>query len=255
MSGRRLTVRTPEGVTFSWALAGPGVRLLAWAVDAACVAAASVTIQRLVNFLSALSPDTAAALATLIFFILQIGYSMALEWWWRGQTIGKRVLRIRVLDSEGLRLHPSQIVIRNLLRAVDSLPLLYAVGGLFCIWTRNAQRLGDIAAGTVVVRLEGAIDPGFAASLALKYNSLAAWPHLAARLRQRSSPAEAALALSALMRRDNLEPAARLELFEQLAKHFQAKVEFPAEALDGLGDEQYVRDVAEILFRSGVSTA
>ena len=74
------------------------------------------------------------------------------EWRWRGQTIGKRLLRLRVVDAEGMRLQFNQIVTRNLLRFVDSLPAFYFVGGLACWLSPKCQRLGDIAANTIVIR-------------------------------------------------------------------------------------------------------
>jgi uncharacterized RDD family membrane protein YckC len=245
---RDLRIETPEGITFSWPLAGPVARFLAWSIDAAVLATGAYVIQQLASVAGVVSADAAAAVWTVLVFVLQTGYAIALEWWWRGQTIGKRVLRIRVLDAHGLRLHASQIVVRNLLRVVDSLPALYVVGVLSCLFTRHAQRLGDIAAGTVVVRHDTATDRAVSVDTRLKYNSLRAHAHLAARLRQRSTPEEAAVALRALHRRNELEPAARAALFDELAAHFRGKVEFPPEALDGLGSEQYVRDVVDILY-------
>src|SRR6185369_9650732 len=90
--------------------------------------------------------------------------------------------------------------------------------------------------------------------LAGKYNSLRQYPHLTARLRQRVSPGEAAVALQALLRRDEFEPVARIELFAELAAHFRAKVDFPAEALDGITDEQYIRNVADVIYRTRTDT-
>jgi hypothetical protein len=84
----------------------------------------------------------------------------------------------------------------------------------------------------------------------LRYNSLRQWPWLCARLRQRSTPEEAGAALQAVQRREDLDPEARLELFDDLVRHFQSKVEFPAEALDGLSSEQFIRDVVQVLFSS-----
>ena len=63
-------------------------------------------------------------------------------------------------------------------------------------------------------------------------------------------PAEAAIAVQALLRRDGFEPVARVKLFGDLASHFRAKVEFPAEATDGIADEQFVRNVVDVLYRT-----
>jgi hypothetical protein len=188
-------------------------------------------------------------MAALIFFLSQTGYGIAFEWWWRGQTPGKRLVGLRVMDADGLRLQFGQVAIRNLLRPVDSLPILYLVGGASCLLSRNMQRLGDLAANTVVVRVRRSVAPDFAALDADRFNSLRAHPHLAARLRQRISPAEATAALHAVLRRDQLDPNARVALFTELGHHFRAAVEVPAEILEGLTDEAYVRAVVDILFR------
>jgi hypothetical protein len=93
-------------------------------------------------------------------------------------------------------------------------------------------------------------EPDLDQLLAGKFNSLRQYPHLTARLRQQVSPAEAAVMLQALVRRDEFEAAARVELFADLAAHFKAKVAFPAEALDGITDEQYIRNVADVIYRT-----
>ena len=246
-----LQIRTPEGIVFSQLLAGPVTRFLAWGMDLACILGIVMVLSMAAGLLGLVSFGLAQALSLLLIFAVSIGYGMILEWLWRGQTVGKRLLRLRVVDAQGLKLHFSQIVIRNLLRAVDMLPGLYLVGGVTCLLSRRAQRLGDIAANTIVVRTPQIAEPDLDQLLAGKYNSLRAYPHLEARLRQRVSPQEAALAMHALLRRDQLEPAARVDLFTQLAAHFQSKVEFPGEAVEGITDEQYVRNVVDVLYRTG----
>ena len=129
------------------------------------------------------------------------------------------------------------------------LPAFYFVGGVSCWFSTRCQRLGDIAANTIVVRTPKVSEPDLDQLLTGKFNSLRQHPHLAARLRQRVSPGEAATALQALMRRDEFEPAARVALFGQLAEHFHGKVAFPHEAIDGLADEQYIRNVVDVLYR------
>jgi len=102
-----------------------------------------------------------------------------------------------------------------------------------------------------VVRNPRMSEPDLEQLVGGKFNSLREYPHLAARLRQRVSPGEASLALQALMRRDEFDPPARVLLFRELVAHFQAIVDFPPEATEGIADEQYVRNLADILFRSG----
>ena len=154
-----------------------------------------------------------------------------------------------VVDAEGMRLQFDQVATRNLLRVLDALPVIYFVGGVACWINRKCQRLGDVAANTVVIRAPELAEPDLDQVLAGKFNSLRQYPHLAARLRQRVTPAEAGVALQALLRRDHFEPAARIGLFAELAEHFRAKVEFPAEATDGVADEQYLRNVVDVIYR------
>ncbi len=256
MTGRddrtnRLLIKTPEGVVFSLLLAGPISRFLAWLVDIAAITVASRIAGGVLQLLGLISTDVAGAIMILAYFVISVGYGIVLEWYWRGQTLGKRLLRLRVMDVQGLRLQFNQVVIRNLLRFVDNLPVAYMVGGLFCLITRRSQRLGDLAANTIVVRNPQIPQPDLEQLLSDKYNSFHQYPHLEARLRQNSKPLEAEVALAALLRRDQLDPAARIELFRDIADHFKEIVAFPPEAVEGISDEQYVRNVVDVLYRSG----
>ncbi len=244
-----LQIRTPEGIVFSVPLAGPVVRSLAWVVDLACIAVATGIAGTVAGALGAISLDLAGAVSMVIYFTVSIGYGIATEWLLRGQTIGKRLLHLRVIDSRGLKLQFSQVAIRNLLRFFDSLPIFYLVGGAACFINGKYQRLGDFAANTVVIRDSEAADPDVDKLVAGKFNSLRGYPHLTARLRQQTTPQEAAIALQALMRRDEFAPDARIELFREIAGHFRSIVEFPEEAVYGIADEQYIRNVVDILFR------
>ena len=245
-----LLIKTPEGVIFSQTLAGPIIRFLAWLVDAVVIWVVLLIVTWLIMFTSIISPDFAGALQTIVYFAFSVGYGMVCEWFWRGQTVGKRMLRLRVIDAQGLRLQFSQVAIRNLLRVVDLLPLLYVVGGLATLFTRKAQRLGDLAANTVVIRIPRIIEPNLEQLGGDKYNSLRTYPHLCARLRQRVTPIEASTALQAIVRRDEMEAVARVQLFAELAEHFRAKVEFPPDAVEGIADEQYVRNVVDVIYRT-----
>ncbi|HRT06946.1 MAG TPA: RDD family protein [Candidatus Paceibacterota bacterium] len=248
MNSPSLEIRTPEGICFSQMLAGPIARFLAWSLDLFCILVLLTLVSYLALLLIFVSPGLAVALNTLGYFVISIGYGIVCEWFWRGQTLGKRVCRLRVVDAEGLRLQFHQVVIRNLLRFVDALPFLYFVGGVVCWFSPKCQRLGDIAGGTVVIRHPRLLEPDLDQVLPGKFNSLRQYPHLAARLRQGVSPAEAALAVQALLRRDHFQPEARVALFAELAAHFKSKVDFPPEATDGIADEQYIRNVVGVLY-------
>ncbi|HYG21836.1 MAG TPA: RDD family protein [Verrucomicrobiae bacterium] len=248
-----LKIRTPEGIVFAQPLASPVIRFLAWSIDAAAIGVLMMIVGIAGNGLQLFDAGLAGAVLTVAYFVLSVGYGIVLEWLWRGQTIGKRVLRLRVVDAEGLRLQFDQVVTRNLLRFVDILPALYLVGGIACWFNRKCQRLGDIAANTNVIRVPQRVEPDLDQLLTDKFNSLREHPHLTARLRQAVGPAEARIAMQALLRRDDFEGTARVELFSELAAHFRAKVEFPPECTDGVPDEQYIRNVVDILFRTSRS--
>jgi uncharacterized RDD family membrane protein YckC len=249
MKTAELQIRTPEGIVFSQFLAGPVTRCIAWVLDFFCVLVLVKLLAFVALLLGILGSNIAMAFYTLGYFVVSIGYGITCEWAWRGQTVGKKLFRLRVIDAEGMRLQFNQLVTRNLLRFVDALPVCYFIGGLSCIFTRHCQRLGDIAANTVVVRYPRVIEPDVEQLLAGKFNSLRAYPHLAARLRQRVAPGEAAVALQALLRRDQFEPVARIELFSELATHFHAKVQFPSEATEGITDEQFLRNIVDVIYR------
>jgi uncharacterized RDD family membrane protein YckC len=244
-----LDIRTPDGITFSMPLAGPIPRFFAWVIDFLIYIALSRAIGMLAMLGSIISADFAFAAQLLLDLVIGLGYSMLLEWIWNGQTVGKRVLKLRVVDEGGRGLSGGQVVVRNLLRAIDMLPLFYGVGGIFHVLTARCQRLGDLAAGTIVVRRIDAGSPDVDELLAGKYNSFRDYPVIEARLRQRVSPEEAKICLSALLRRNQLDPDARLDVYQRLADHFRSLGEFPESITFGLTDEQYLRNTAESLFR------
>jgi hypothetical protein len=117
------------------------------------------------------------------------------------------------------------------------------------VLSRRAQRLGDFAANTVVVRIPKLTTPNLEQIASGKYNSFRDYPHLEARLRQYVNTQEASTALQALVRRDSLDPVARVELFAEMAGYFRQLVEFPVEATEAITDEQYVRNVLDSVYR------
>jgi uncharacterized RDD family membrane protein YckC len=247
-----LKIRTPEGIVFSMLLAGPATRFLAWSVDLACIMILAHLSRIFFLVFGLISRDLGQAILIISYFLVSIGYGIGTEWYWQGQTVGKRLLRLRVMDSQGLRLAFSQVVIRNLLRFIDSLPLFYLVGGITSFVSFRAQRLGDIAANTIVISSPKISEPDMDQLLEGKYNSFRQHPRLTARLRQRVSPAEADIALQAIVRRNELNPKARVELFHEIADYLRKAATFPQEVTDGLSDEQYVRNAVDVLYRNAV---
>lgn len=246
-----LRVRTPEGVSFSFQLASPIARFLAWLLDFTVIVVVMNVLLIAASLLRFLSADWYGAAVSIVFFAVSIGYGIALEWGWRGQTIGKKLLRLRVMDETGLPLGFRQVVLRNLLRVIDKFPFFYLVGGIVSVLSPKSQRLGDLASGTIVVRESAVAAPDLDQLFGDKYNSLREHVHLQARIRQAVSPQEATIALQALLRRGAFTSEARLSLFSALAERFRSYVDLPEEVTLGLSDEQLVRNVVDVLFRNG----
>lgn len=243
-----LEIRLPEGVAFSLPLAGPVSRCLAFLVDLFLISVVSAAFEQFAAPVRILQQDLALALVIIFDLAAWLLYGIFSEYYWYGQTIGKWLLGLRVVDSTGLELQFYQVAIRNLVRAIDLFPLLGLAGGITMISNRRLQRLGDLAAGTVVIRNRRPAAPNVEALVRGRYNSLLQHQLLCARLRQRT-PAEAgAVAVDALIRRDSLEDRARVAIFDGLETYFRSLVEFPEEDTDQLSSEQYIRNVVEILY-------
>src|SRR5258707_11063138 len=97
-------IRTPEGIVFSQSLAGPVTRFLAWCIDLMSIGALSFLVATALSVIGLINTNIAGTAFTISYFIISFGYGIFLEWAWRGQTIGKKVLRLRVVDVEGTRL-------------------------------------------------------------------------------------------------------------------------------------------------------
>jgi uncharacterized RDD family membrane protein YckC len=243
-----VVIETSEGVRFSLPLAGPVSRFLAWLIDQAVIVGACGMISRVLRIFGSVSTDLTIGIAIVSYFAIWVGYGITLEWLWHGQTIGKRVLGLRVLDATGMKLRFSQIAVRNLMRFLDAMPFLYFVGGTAMLLSERYQRLGDSVADTIVLRQRLAAMPDLArVDRGEKYNSFLQIPHLAARLRQQASPELAYLAYQALLRRDELAVATRVEVFRSLADRFREMARFPDDITASLTDERYVRNALGVL--------
>lgn len=153
-----LSILTPESVDLSLEPAGIGSRFFASLIDGliqgGIILVISLVAGLSIDFLQdyrSLSGVTQAILLIAAGFLL-LAYKLLLEAFWNGQTVGKRAARIRVVREDGLPVQFSQVLIRNLLRIVDYLPVLYIVGSVATLASKRGQRLGDMVAGTLVVR-------------------------------------------------------------------------------------------------------
>ncbi len=228
----KLTIETPEQTALEFAIAGIGSRFLALALD--------TLIQMLVGFIalfggifvigliSAAMPKAGiwgAAILILFFFLLYFGYFALFEIIWNGQTPGKRKAGIRVIKDSGRPLTPAESIGRNLMRIVDWLPAFYAVGMVSAILTKENKRLGDLVAGSLVVR-----ESSFSnLKPAWQTAEMPAAPALSPMGADRLSPEECALIDSYLNRRLDLEPYLRFRMADEILGRLKSKLALPAE--------------------------
>jgi len=140
-------VATPEGIELTLRLAGPVPRALAWAVDFALRAALVFIVAMLAGMLGRAGVGVVLIFAFFVEWLLPAWFETV----WGGQTPGKRLFRLAVLNDDGTPVRWPGALTRNLLRAADFLPFLYGVGLITMLFNRDFKRLGDLAAGTVVV--------------------------------------------------------------------------------------------------------
>lgn len=167
-----LVIETPERVPLHFALASIGNRFLACAIDhalqafaIALVAVAFLIVADLSRLegLLATAPKWVYAVMILVLFMIFSGYFAFFEWAWSGQTPGKRWLKLRVIREDGRPITFWEATVRNLLRSFDMMPTIFYSVGLIAVFVTNRdQRIGDLVAGTVVVRERETEAPEFA---------------------------------------------------------------------------------------------
>jgi uncharacterized RDD family membrane protein YckC len=225
------TVLTPERVRLQYDIAGIGSRGAAALVDttlqlvsllvlvAAAIGAFVFASRNSLTDLVGGGEGLLIGVYALALFAVTVGYYMAFEILWSGQTPGKRLVGLRVIRENGYPIRPVDAVIRNLVRAVDWLPFIYGVGVLTMLLNTRSKRLGDFASGTIVVR-EGTRGPG-----AIPLPSEAVAPQGFTLLNQ-----DATLVRDFLVRRGGMHPRARAELAQRLAASLAQRYGLPLEA-------------------------
>ncbi|HVB34570.1 MAG TPA: RDD family protein [Patescibacteria group bacterium] len=227
-SPEKLTIETPEQTPLEFPLAGIGSRFLALAADTAiqlalllalfAVAATLIPLARLAGLLSLW------AIAGLIIgaFLVYEGYFAFFEAVWNGQTPGKRLAGLRVMKDDGRPIGVYDAIARNLMRIVDQMPGVYAVGIVVMLFSKQSKRLGDHVAGTVVVH-EKAFDGARPFS--------GARPEASERIfdTSRISLGEFQLIETFLQRRDSLGADARRRMAARIASRLAHKLGVPAE--------------------------
>ncbi|WP_078548780.1 RDD family protein [Litchfieldia alkalitelluris] len=160
MSEDQINIKTPEYVSIQFQSAGLGSRASAFIIDQLILMAVNTVIlvimfivlagQSEFFFFSALT-TAPVAIAIILIFIVNWGYFFALEFFYGGRTIGKKITGIRVIQENGHSITVLSSFIRNFLRIVDSLPTGYLVGMLMIFFHSKHKRVGDLVAGTIVV--------------------------------------------------------------------------------------------------------
>ena len=166
-----LVIETPERVPLHFALASIGNRFIACAIDHTiqllAIGLIGLSAFILMSFPSveqavSSAPKWVLAVMILVLFLILAGYFAFFEWAWSGQTPGKRWLKLRVLREDGRPITFWEAAVRNLLRTLDMMPApFYSIGLISVFSTTRDQRIGDMVAGTVVVREREAEAPEF----------------------------------------------------------------------------------------------
>jgi uncharacterized RDD family membrane protein YckC len=219
----RITISTPEGIELEMVLAGAASRFIAGAIDLLlqlilALAAGIVT-------LALIAGGIGAALFAIALFAVLYLYDVLFEVLAAGRTPGKRVTHLRVVRAQGAPVDLRASAIRNLVRLVDALPTAYLVGLLCIVLTSRNQRLGDLAAGTFVIRDAAPVQREPAPRAATRADT-AGWDVSAV------SAAETATVRRFLERREGLDHGARAALAARLAQGMRAKVAGAPRELD-----------------------
>jgi uncharacterized RDD family membrane protein YckC len=228
----RLTIDTPEGVALELTLAGVGSRFSAALIDYLIQFAIVIALGALlyaVGLNPFLGDGFAAAIWTLGIFVLFLGYNIAFEVLNSGRTPGKRLNGLRVVRETGAPVTFAASAVRNVLRIVDILPGMYLVGIGAILATPRNQRLGDLAAGTLVLRERRSLPPETRISPSVQ---VPAWDTSAV------SPDELDAVVAFLGRRSELPAGARIQLAAELAGRLRPKIGGTVASTDG--DEMFL---------------
>jgi uncharacterized RDD family membrane protein YckC len=207
---------TPEGVLLEFETASVGSRALAQALDLTVQFGVLVFLSIIASLLVGAGDTTVQVVVlTVGFFLVTFGYPVLLEVRWRGQTVGKRVVGLRVVTVEGSPVSLRHAAIRSILQFVDFyLPPIGVVATGSVLLSRNNQRLGDLFAGTIVLRER----TGAAFPIPVSFPPLPGYDGYARSLDVGSiTPYQYAVVRSFLIRVNDLTPAARAHIGTRLA--------------------------------------
>jgi len=217
-------VLTTEKVPFSYRVAGLGSRLLAWLTDLGLLIVLGFLGYLMGVVLEMGRPGLGLALIHLWLFLLMWAYFLLFEWLWQGQTPGKRLLGLRVIQWRGTAISFYQSAIRNVLRMVDVLPGCYGLGAAVSACNREGRRLGDLAADTLVVHVERRHPPLQALTEGQGEPERVRLAQARQRLGQLSREQKQTL-LDLCLRREQLRVVERARLFQAAGQYLQGNLE------------------------------
>ena len=253
-----LKIQTPEHVGFEYLLAGLGTRSTAFLLDTAMrglfilfIFLAILLLARWLpeldptGLIASLSKTWLLALAVLAYGVVDLGYFLIFEALWGGQTPGKRMQKLRVIRINGQPIGWVESSIRNILRAVDILAGFYPLGLLVMFMSSRSQRLGDYAAGTVVIVERRGNVPMNRTRLrsSSDLNLLHLEVHLSAL-----KPKQYRLIRSFLQRRHEMEEQHRSELSRLLVRRLMKRLGISPIA--NLSDESFLEEVVGVYERT-----
>lgn len=241
MSGdQAVVVHSPEHVAIHLIAAGFGRRFAAFLIDLLLI----VGLTSLISMVTRLLPDAVSTiLTTTLGFLITWGYHVYFEVARSGQSLGKRLLSLRVVDARGLPIDLRQSLVRNVVRALDMMPL-GGIGVASCLLDRHRRRLGDLAAGTLVVEERQPPVVDLAALQALRQNSLDI-PRIRRQVANRVSLEEREFLLALVMRAPQLDERARFELFENVGDRYRERLGIDQQQLSG---ENLVRGLVALCY-------
>jgi len=233
----RVRIETPEQVALELPIAGIGSRFLAVAIDTLLQIALAIGTVLALGYGARMLPDAVPrfftllgpAAAILVLFCIYWGYFAFFEIIWSGRTPGKRLAHVRVVKESGRAITAYDAIARNVLRAIDFLPVMYGVGVLVMMLNRQSRRIGDYVAGTIVVHDRRA------RAAPLPRAPVRAVDISAEKLAQMGDD-ELSLIEAYLQRRDDLDPLVRDNMRDQIAARIVRRTGVRPQPGDSLDD-------------------
>ncbi len=250
-------VDTPENIIFSYEVAGIGSRFLAALIDTVLIgvllAVAYMTTAAFLvtsagqSLVARIARSWIIAAYILLSFAIFWVYYIFFELIWNGQSLGKRAVGLRVIRTDGTPVTVVDSVVRNIVRLVDFLPVYYGVGVIVMFVNSQARRLGDLAAGTVVVKERREVTLAHLAQSAARATAPAMSPSPVDELLwpiQRLTEDDWYVVNEFLTRQEKLPN--RLALAGRLASTLRAKLDLPSQPAKGSEDVQFLEQVAAL---------